>query len=111
VVVAGGYSAAGAAGGVSATTSTPDPARPAESGGHDTAATIGPFAIGATVRDTAGAEVGQIARLTTDKQGRSVAEVRHGGDAYAIPMDDLYAKDGAAVSKLSLDALQRGHQR
>jgi len=53
-----------------------EPARPVESGGHDSAATVGPLAIGAEVHDGAGALIGHVTRLTTDQAGRSVAQVR-----------------------------------
>ena len=82
-------------------------AKPAESGAHDSAATLGPLAIGATVRDRTGAEIGHVTRLTTGKDGRSVAEVRHDEDVYVIPVDELYARDGAAVSTLTLEQLKR----
>jgi hypothetical protein len=82
-------------------------ARPAESGGHDSAATRGPLAIGATVTDRTGAEIGHVTRLTTGKDGRSVAEIRHDEDVYVIPVDELYARDGAAFSTLTLDQLKQ----
>jgi len=100
-----------ASGEVTAAPATPQPARPAVSGGHDSAATLGPLAIGATVRDGAGAEIGRITRLTTDKHGRSVAEVRHGDDVYAIPVEALYARGGEAFSTLDLEALRGGKAR
>ena len=99
------------AAGVDAATAAPQPARPAESGGHDSAATLGPLAIGATVRDASGAEVGQVTRVTTDKQGRQVAQVRHGGDVFSIPIGSLYVRNGQAFTSLSLDALRHGGGR
>ena len=90
-------------------TASPDKARPAESGGHSSAATIGPLAIGSKVRDAAGAEIGHVTLLTTDKAGRSVARVRQGEDVYTIPVADLYARDGAAFTTLTLAELRRGY--
>ncbi|HEY2710812.1 MAG TPA: hypothetical protein VGI95_22430 [Caulobacteraceae bacterium] len=85
-----------------------EPARPAESGARDSAATQGPLAIGATVYDAAGAKVGQITRLTTDKHGRSVAEIRNNEDLYSIPVEVLYSRGGDAFSTETLEELRRG---
>jgi hypothetical protein len=85
-----------------------EPARPVESGGHDSAATVGPLAIGAEVHDGGGALIGHVTRLTTDKAGRSIAEVRDNEDTYAIPLDDLHSRHGGAVSDVSLEALKHG---
>lgn len=93
---------------VAAATASPQPARPAESGARDSAATIGPLAIGAEVRDPSGALVGHIVVLTTDKQGRSVAKVREDEDVFLIPAQDLYVRRGATFSSLSLDQLRHG---
>lgn len=84
------------------------PARPAESGAHDSAATLGPLAIGADVRDATGADIGHVTRLTTDQDGRHVAEIRDGDDVYSIPVDYLYARRGAAFSTVTLEALKHG---
>jgi ABC-type transporter Mla subunit MlaD len=92
---------------VPATAVAAEPARPAESGAHDSAATLGPLAIGATVTDRTGVEIGHVTRLTTDKQGRSVAEVRHDEDVYSIPVADLFSRHGAALSRISLEQLKR----
>jgi hypothetical protein len=97
-----------ALGAVPATTAQAGPARPPESGAHDSAATLGPLAIGADVRDSAGADIGHVTRLNTDKQGRRVAEVRDGESVYAIPIEDLYSRGGAAFSTVTLEALKHG---
>lgn len=94
--------------GVTAVATTPGPARPAESGGHDSAATLGPLAIGAEVTDRTGARIGHVTRLTTDKNGRKVAEVRQNEDVFSIPLDQLRTHDGRAFSVVTLDALKRG---
>jgi ABC-type transporter Mla subunit MlaD len=83
-----------------------EPARPAESGASDSAATLGPLAIGAEVTDRAGAKIGHVTRLTTDKQGRAVAEVRNNEDVYSIPLEDLFPRGRAAFSSLSLGELK-----
>lgn len=101
-------SPAAAQGDISATTATAGPARPAESGAKASAATLGPLAIGADVRDSTGAEIGHITVLTTDKDGRSVAKVRRDEDVYTIPVGDLYARHGGAVSSVTLEQLKRG---
>jgi hypothetical protein len=106
LVACGAASAATAGEGVTAVAMTPGPARPAESGGHDSAATRGPLAIGANVTDRSGAEIGHITRLTTDKAGGSIAEIRQNEDVFSIPIDDLYAHGGAAVSALTLEELK-----
>jgi hypothetical protein len=97
-----------ALGAVPATAAKAGPARPAESGAHDSAATLGPLAIGAEVRDLTGAEIGHVTRLTTDKHGGSVAEVRDGEDVWSIPVSDLTQRNGGAVSTITLDALKHG---
>ena len=93
---------------VTATSAQAGPARPPESGAHDSAATLGPLAIGADVRDSGGADIGHVTRLTTDKAGRHIAQVRDGESVYAIPIEDLYARGGAAFSTVTLDALKHG---
>ena len=84
------------------------PARPPESGALDSAATLGPLAIGADVRDSTGADIGHVTRLTTDKKGRQVAQIRDGEAVYTIPVVQLYSRGGAAFSTVSLDALKHG---
>lgn len=86
------------------------PARPAESGGgaHDSAATVGPLAIGAAVKDPAGADIGHIVLLTTDKHGRSVAKVRDNEDVFDIPTDDLFVTRAGTFSRLSRADLRHG---
>jgi hypothetical protein len=93
---------------VPATTAHAGPARPPQSGAHDSAATLGPLAIGADVRDATGADIGHVTRLTTDADGRRVADVRDGETVYVIPIDRLYARGGAAFSTVTLDALKHG---
>jgi len=93
---------------VTATSAQAGPARPPESGAHDSAATLGPLAIGADVRDAGGADIGHVTRLTTDDQGRHIAQVRDGETVYAIPIEYLYARGGAAFSTVTLDALKHG---
>ena len=105
VVLASAGSAIAA--GVTAVSGDAGRARPAESGAHDSAATRGPLAIGAAVSDRNGVEIGHVTRLTTGRDGRSVAEVRRDEDLYAIPVDELRARDGAAFSTLTLEQLKR----
>ena len=97
-----------ASAGVRAVAAKAGPARPPESGSHDSAATVGPLAIGADVRDATGAEIGHVTRLTTDKEGRSIAQVRDNEDVYSIPLEQLSARHGVAVSNISLEALKHG---
>jgi hypothetical protein len=92
--------------GLTAVAVQPGPARPAESGAHDSAATLGPLAIGALVTDRNGAEIGRVTRLTTDKDGHSVAEVRRDEDLFSIPMNLLRTHGGRAFSSLTLDELK-----
>ena len=93
---------------VPATVAKAEPARPPESGARNSAATVGPLAIGAEVRDLTGAEIGHVTRLTTDKAGRSIAQVRDNDDVYSIPVARLSTRGGAAVSEVTLDALKHG---
>jgi hypothetical protein len=98
--------AAAAETGLTAVAAEPGRARPAESGAHDSAATLGPLAIGALVTDRNGEEVGRVTRLTTDAKGRSVVEVRHNEDLYSIPVDTLYTHGGGAFSVVTLERLK-----
>ncbi|MFI4934476.1 MAG: hypothetical protein ACHP7N_07645 [Caulobacterales bacterium] len=86
------------------------PAKSAESGARETAATSGPLAIGATVKDRDGVTLGHITRLTTDKAGVSVAQVRLGEDVLSIPVSDLFMKNGEVLSTLTRDELKRSAQ-
>jgi len=92
--------------GLTAVAVQPGRARPAESGAHDSAATLGPLAIGALVTDRNGAEIGRVTRMTTDKDGHSVTEVRHDEDLFSIPMNLLYTHGGKAFSSRTLDELK-----
>ena len=101
-----GSSSANAGAGVTAAMADAGPARPTESGARDSAATLGPLAIGAPVSDRTGLEIGHVTRLTTGRDGRQVAEVRRNEDVFSIPVDQLYAHDGAAFSRETLDQLK-----
>ncbi len=105
LAVAGGAVAETA---VTAVAAEPGRARPAESGARDSAATLGPLAIGALVSDRNGEEIGHVTRLTTDSDGRSVVEVRSNEDVYSIPVEQLYAHGGAAFSVMTLERLKHG---
>ena len=86
---------------------TPGPAVPAESDAVDTAATVGPLAIGATIHDEAGALVGRVTLLTTDADGAAVAKVRNDEEVYRIPLADLVVRRGQVVSRIPLARLKR----
>ena len=64
------------------------------------------IAIGALVTDRNGAEIGHVTRLTTDKDGRSVAEVRNNEDLFSIPTNLLHIHGGSAFSSQTLDELK-----
>jgi ABC-type transporter Mla subunit MlaD len=104
VLVQAGTAAADA--GVTAVATQPGRARPAESGAHDSAATLGPLAIGAAVTDPNGLEVGRVTRVTTGKNGRSLVEVRLDDDVFSIPAEGLYTHGGKAFSAETLDQLK-----
>ena len=104
VLIYAGTAAADAA--VTAVAAQPDRARPAESGAHDSAATLGPLAIGAAVTDPNGVEIGRVTRVTTDKNGQSLVEVRHDEDLFSIPADVLRTRGGRAFSEETLDQLK-----
>ena len=106
VLGAAGVAVAHAA--VSAVAARPERARPAESGARDSAATVGPLAIGAVVSDPNGAQIGRVTRMTTDKNGRSVVEVRSDEDVFSIPAAMLSTHGGRAVSAETLDQLKHG---
>ena len=94
--------------GVTAVAALPGKARPPESGGRDSAATLGPLAIGASVADPTGVEIGRVTRVTTDKNGGSVVEVRNNEDVISIPAQVLYTHGGRAFSRETVDELKRG---
>ena len=100
-----GIAAAGAA--VSAVAALPGRARPVESGAHDSAATLGPLAIGALVSDPTGAPIGRVTRVTTDSVGRSVVELRSDEDLFSVPAGMISTHGGRAVSAETLDELKR----
>jgi hypothetical protein len=91
--------------GVTAVAMTPGRAKPTESGASDSAATVGPLAIGATVIDRNGTVIGRVTRLATDKTGRHVAEVRQNENLYSIPLAAISAEGGKAVSDMTADDL------
>ncbi len=93
-------------GDVTAVKTTAGPVRAAESGAVDTAATVGPLAIGARVEDAAGAPLGNLARLTTDQSGASIAQVRQGQDVTYIPVSELTVRRGVLVSHLTAAELK-----
>jgi hypothetical protein len=92
---------------VRAVVAEPQPARPAESGGRDSAATLGPLAIGSAVRDRDGALVGRLVLLTTDAHGVSVAKVRSDENVYLIPAADLFSRGDETLSTVGLADVQR----
>jgi len=75
---------------------------------RDSAAASGPFEIGAPVVDRSGAQIGHLTRLTTDSKGRSIAKVRSSEDVYSLPLADLFMRDGAVLSTVTLDDLKHG---
>ncbi len=107
-VVLAGAGVAAAGPGVTAVAVEPGRARPTESGARDSAATVGPLAIGAAVMDRSGVEIGHVTRLTTDSNGHSVAEVRHNEDVFSIPTSGLVTHGGRAFSSQTLEELKRG---
>lgn len=92
--------------GVTAVAAQAERARPAESGAHDSAATLGPLAIGAAVSDPTGVQIGRVTRITTDKNGGSVVEVRRNEDVFWIPAGLLQTHGGNAFSVETLDELK-----
>ncbi|HZZ87079.1 MAG TPA: hypothetical protein VFE13_01990 [Caulobacteraceae bacterium] len=109
-LVPGGLAALGApafaGAGVTAVAMAPGPAKPAESGARDSAATVGPLAIGATVVDRNGVPIGRVTRMATDKHGRQMAEVRQNEDLYSVPLTAIHAEAGRAVSDMTADDLK-----
>ena len=103
---ANAWSAPAPAGEVTAIKVSAGPAHAAESGAVDTAATSGPLAIGAMVRDGGGALIGHFTLLTTDKDGRSIVQVREGVNVYAIPIADLSARGGQVISSIRASDLK-----
>jgi hypothetical protein len=69
--------------------------------GAAASAIAGPFAIGATVRDSTGETVGRITRLTTAPDGRTLVMVRLGVDSFAIPASALRMQGDVVVSRLT----------
>jgi len=73
-------------------------ARPAPTGASsNTAATAPALAVGLTVKDNTGAVIGLITDLKTDTDGKQVAVVRMGPDAFSVETDRLAVQNGAAA--------------
>ena len=79
----------------------------AESGGRDSGGHPWPTGDWGAGDGRRRAEIGHVTRLTTGKDGRSVAEVRQDEDVYVIPVGELHARDGAAFTTVTLDQLKR----
>jgi len=69
-------------------------------------AIVGPFAIGATVKDRNGETVGRITRLTTARDGRTLVMVRLGVDSFALPAARLHVAGDIVTSHLTKDELK-----
>lgn len=92
---------------LAATAALAQPAAPsAAEAAHDTSALSGPLAVGATVRDPAGATLGRVARLTTGRDGRTLVMLRKGVDSFAVPEDVLHMKGGELVSSLDRNGIK-----
>jgi hypothetical protein len=100
------WSAPAAGGPVTAVKVAAGPARAAQAGAVDTAATSGPLAIGAVVRDPTGVVVGHVTLITTDETGRSIAQVRKGVNVYSIPLADIAAHGAGGVSVIPASTLK-----
>ncbi len=75
-------------------------AEPASAWAEPASATAGPFAIGVTVKDSAGETVGRITRLTTAEDGRTLVMVRLGSDSFAVPASRLHMDGEVAVASV-----------
>jgi hypothetical protein len=74
------------------------PASPAATGAAaNTAATTPGLAVGQSVKDNTGAVIGQITDLKTDTDGKQVAVVNMGGEAFSVETDRLAIQNGAAA--------------
>ena len=89
------------------------PAPPAATGGAANAAATTPgLAVGLAVKDNTGATIGQITDLKTDTDGKQVAVVRMGPDAFSVETDRLAVQNGAAAinaTQVQLKAMIRRH--
>jgi hypothetical protein len=74
------------------------PASPAPTGAAaNTAATTAGLSVGQSVKDNTGAVIGQITDLKTDTDGKQVAVVNMGGEAFSVETDRLAVQNGAAA--------------
>jgi hypothetical protein len=89
------------------------PAQPAATGGAANAAATTPgLAVGLAVKDNTGATIGQITDLKTDTDGKQVAVVNMGGEAFSVETDRLAVQNGAAAinaTQAQLKAMIRRH--
>jgi hypothetical protein len=73
------------------------PEKAATGAAANTAATTPGLAVGQSVKDNTGAVIGQITDLKTDTDGKQVAVVNMGGEAFSVETDRLAVQNGAAA--------------
>jgi hypothetical protein len=66
-------------------------------GAQNTAAIAQGLAVGQNVKDNTGAVIGLITDLKTDTDGKQVAVIRMGEDAFSVETDRLAVQNGAAA--------------
>jgi hypothetical protein len=84
----------------SSTTSPTTPAPPAADTGKatNTAATATDLKVGAAVTDSAGADLGTIAKVAKGKDGDTMVTLKAGGKSKTIPASSLSLSGGSLVS-------------
>jgi hypothetical protein len=81
---------------------TAEKAPPAPVGAaQNTAAVAQGLAVGQNVKDNTGAVIGLITDLKTDTDGKQVAVIRMGSDAFSVETDRLAVQNGAAAINAS----------
>jgi hypothetical protein len=72
----------------------------------NTAATAPGVAVGLPVKDNTGALIGLITDVKTDTDGKQVAVVRMGSDAFSVETDRLAVQNGSAAINATQAQLQ-----
>ena len=89
-----------------ASPSADPPASSATGAGANTAAAAADLAAVLSVKDSSGAQIGQIADLKADASGKRVATIKMGASTFAVDADRLAVENGSATINATQSQLQ-----
>ncbi|WGU38331.1 hypothetical protein [Phenylobacterium sp. NIBR 498073] len=72
----------------------------------DASATAATLAVGATVKDKTGANIGTVTEVKPDAAGQQVATIKMGADTFAVETSKLAIADGSATINATAAELQ-----